>query len=164
MHHVQAIIAMWRDVNTLRAKLQLCFSIGRLGLVYTYVQHVWGIKGHVTVEAGNIVGTSNESEGKLRYCFFFDIEANWTPSIVSKLYISEHIRCNKSYFQSEANTYNKKKTIFFAKLAHYFRSKANTLYREKNYFWSKANTLDRAKRTHSIIRKLFSKRSEHFWQ
>ncbi len=61
----------------------------------------------MTVEAGNIVGTINESEGKLRYWFFFYIEANRTPSIVSKLYISEHIRYNKSYFRSEANTYNR---------------------------------------------------------
>jgi hypothetical protein len=33
------------------------FSIGRLGQVSTYVQHVWGIIGHVTVEVVNIVGT-----------------------------------------------------------------------------------------------------------
>jgi hypothetical protein len=33
------------------------FSIGRLGRVSTYVQHVRGIIGHVTVKAGNVVGT-----------------------------------------------------------------------------------------------------------
>jgi hypothetical protein len=33
------------------------FRLGKLGRVYTYVQHVWGIIGHLTVEAGNTVGT-----------------------------------------------------------------------------------------------------------
>jgi hypothetical protein len=33
------------------------FRLGRLRRVSTYVQHVWGIIGHVTVEAGNTVGT-----------------------------------------------------------------------------------------------------------
>ncbi len=33
------------------------FRLGRLRRVYTYVQHMWGIIGHVTVEAGNTVGT-----------------------------------------------------------------------------------------------------------
>ncbi len=51
---------MWRDVNTLRAELlpgTVYFRLGKLRLVSTYVQHVWGIIGHVTVEAGNTVGT-----------------------------------------------------------------------------------------------------------
>jgi hypothetical protein len=33
------------------------FRLGRLRRVSTYVQHVWGIIGHVTAEAGNTVGT-----------------------------------------------------------------------------------------------------------
>jgi hypothetical protein len=33
------------------------FKLGTLRRVYTYVQHVWGIIGHVTAEAGNTVGT-----------------------------------------------------------------------------------------------------------
>jgi hypothetical protein len=33
------------------------FRLGKLRLVSTYVQHVWGIIGHVTVEGGNTVGT-----------------------------------------------------------------------------------------------------------
>ncbi len=33
------------------------FKLGKLRRVYTYVQHMWGIIGHVTVEAGNRVGT-----------------------------------------------------------------------------------------------------------
>jgi hypothetical protein len=49
---------MWRDVNTLRAELLLVyFRLGRLQRVSTYVQQMWGIIGHVTVEAGNTVGT-----------------------------------------------------------------------------------------------------------
>jgi hypothetical protein len=33
------------------------FRLGRLRRVSTYVQQMWGIIGHVTVEAGNKVGT-----------------------------------------------------------------------------------------------------------
>ncbi len=33
------------------------FRLGKLRRVSTYVQHVWGIIGHVTVAAGNTVGT-----------------------------------------------------------------------------------------------------------
>jgi hypothetical protein len=33
------------------------FKLGKLRRVSTYVQHVWGIIGHVTAEAGNAVGT-----------------------------------------------------------------------------------------------------------
>ncbi len=33
------------------------FRLGRLRRVSTYVQQMWGITGHVTVEAGNTVGT-----------------------------------------------------------------------------------------------------------
>jgi hypothetical protein len=33
------------------------FSLGKLRRVSTYVQHVWGIIGHVTAKAGNTVGT-----------------------------------------------------------------------------------------------------------
>jgi hypothetical protein len=33
------------------------FRLGKLRRVSSYVQHVWGIIGHVTVEAGNTVGT-----------------------------------------------------------------------------------------------------------
>ncbi len=33
------------------------FRLGRLRRISTYVQQMWGIIGHVTVEAGNTVGT-----------------------------------------------------------------------------------------------------------
>ncbi len=33
------------------------FKLGKLRRVSTYVQHVWGIIGHVTAEVGNTVGT-----------------------------------------------------------------------------------------------------------
>jgi hypothetical protein len=33
------------------------FKLGKLRGVSTYVQHMWGIIGHVTAEAGNTVGT-----------------------------------------------------------------------------------------------------------
>jgi hypothetical protein len=33
------------------------FRLGRLRRVSTYVQQMWGIIGHMTVEAGNTVGT-----------------------------------------------------------------------------------------------------------
>jgi hypothetical protein len=33
------------------------FRLGKLRRVSTYVQHVWGIIDHVTIEAGNTVGT-----------------------------------------------------------------------------------------------------------
>jgi hypothetical protein len=33
------------------------FRLGKLRRVCTYLQHMWGIIGHVTVEAGNAVGT-----------------------------------------------------------------------------------------------------------
>ena len=33
------------------------FRLGKLRRVSTYVQHMWGIIGHVTAEAGNTVGT-----------------------------------------------------------------------------------------------------------
>jgi hypothetical protein len=33
------------------------FKLGKLRRVSTYAQHVWGIIGHVTAEAGNTVGT-----------------------------------------------------------------------------------------------------------
>ncbi len=33
------------------------FRLGKLRRVSTYVQQMWGIIGHVTVEAGNTVGT-----------------------------------------------------------------------------------------------------------
>ncbi len=33
------------------------FRLGKLRRVYTYVQHVWGIIGHMMVKAGNTVGT-----------------------------------------------------------------------------------------------------------
>jgi hypothetical protein len=63
----------------------------------------------------------NASETKANESFdngaFFDIEAKRTPSIVRKLFSkrSEHIRSNKNYFRSEANTFHIKKTVFKAK-------------------------------------------------
>jgi hypothetical protein len=59
---------MWRDVNTLRAELLLVyFRLGRLQRVYTYVQQMRGIIGHVTVEAGNPVGTDGAPPHGNRY-------------------------------------------------------------------------------------------------
>ncbi len=49
---------MWRDVNTLRAELLLVyFRLGSYSGYLLYVQQMWGIIGHVTVEAGSPVGT-----------------------------------------------------------------------------------------------------------
>ncbi len=49
---------MWRDVNMLRAGPTLVyFRLGKLQRVSTYVQQMWGIIGHVTVEAGSPAGT-----------------------------------------------------------------------------------------------------------
>ncbi len=59
----------------------------------------------------------NASETKANESFdigvFFDIEAKQTPSKVSKLFSkqSEHIRKNKNYFRSEANTFDSKITV-----------------------------------------------------
>jgi len=51
------------------------FRLGKLRLVSTYVQHVWGIIGHVTVEAGNTVGTDGVPPHRhlfcLRYAFVY---------------------------------------------------------------------------------------------
>ncbi len=52
------------------------FKLGMLRRVSTYVQHVWGIIGHVTAEAGNTVGTDGAPPqvppklcgGRLRGC------------------------------------------------------------------------------------------------
>jgi hypothetical protein len=41
------------------------FKLGKLRQVSTYVQHVWGIIGHVTAEAGNTVGTDGAPPQKL---------------------------------------------------------------------------------------------------
>jgi hypothetical protein len=66
----------------------------------------------------------NASETKANESFdnsvFFDIEAKRTPSLESKLFSkrSEHIRLNKNYFRSEANTLHRKKIIFEAKRIH----------------------------------------------
>ena len=63
----------------------------------------------------------NASETKANESFdngvFFDIEAKRTPSLVSELFLkrSEHIRSNKNYFRSKANTFDIKKTVFKAK-------------------------------------------------
>jgi hypothetical protein len=43
------------------------FRLGRLRRVSTYVQQMWGIIGHVTVEAGNTVGTDGAPP---QYCVF----------------------------------------------------------------------------------------------
>jgi hypothetical protein len=97
---------------------------------------------------------------------FFNIEAKRTPSMVSKLFSkrSEHIRLNKNYFRSEANTFHIKKTVFKAKRTDnkkvIFRSEANTLDRKK-IILSEVNTLDRkkvifeAKRTRPSVRNYF---------
>ncbi len=108
---------------------------------------------------------------------FLNIEAKRTPSKVSKLFSqrSEHIRQNKNYFRSEANTFDSKKTGFKAKRAHPTLSKLfskrseHNIQKEKlfskrsehirqtgNYFRSKANT--------SVSKQLFSKLSEHIRQ
>jgi hypothetical protein len=50
------------------------FRLGKLGRVSTYVQHVWEIIGHVTVEAGNTVGTDGVPP-HYYYCFALPIES-----------------------------------------------------------------------------------------
>ena len=61
-------------------------------------------------------GTASETKANESFDsgVFFDIEAKRTPSIVSKLFSkrSEHIRKNKNYFRSEANTFDSKVTVF----------------------------------------------------
>ena len=130
----------------------------------------------------------NTSETKANESFdngvFFDIEAKRTPSKVSKLFSkrSEHIRQNKNYFRSEANTFDRKKTVFKAKRTRptlsklfskrsehniqeekLFSKRSEHIRQKRNYFRSKANTsvskqiIFEAKRTHQIERKLFSK-------
>ena len=128
----------------------------------------------------------NASETKANESFdngvFFDIEAKRTPSIISKLFSkrSEHIRQNKNYFRSEANTFDSKKTILKAKRTpptkhklffeakrtqqiekELFSKRSEHNRQQEHYFRSEANTLDRtkvifeAKQTRSIVRKLF---------
>ncbi len=100
------------------------------------------------------ISNGNASETKANESFdngvFFNIEAKRTSSLVSKLFSkrSEHIRQNKNYFRSEANTFDSKTTVF--------KAKANMSDSKKIIF--------EAKRTHYIERKLFSKRSEHIRQ
>jgi hypothetical protein len=84
------------------------------------------------------VSNGNASETKANESFdngvFFDIEAKRTPSLESKLFSkrSEHIRSNKNNFRSEANTFDIKTTVFYAKV--------NTSVSKKLFF--------EAKRTH----------------
>jgi hypothetical protein len=60
-----------------------------------------------------VYSNDNASETKANESFdngvFFDIEAKQTPLIISKLFSkrSEHIRLNKNYFRSEANTFKR---------------------------------------------------------
>jgi hypothetical protein len=75
-------------------------------------------KGKVT----HVVTTSNgnASKTKANESFdngvFFNIKAKRTNSKVSKLFSkrSKHIRWNKNYFRSEANTFDSKTTVFKA--------------------------------------------------
>jgi hypothetical protein len=49
---------MWKRCKHVKSQATtVYFRLGKLRRVYTYVQHIWGIIGHVTVEAGNAVGT-----------------------------------------------------------------------------------------------------------
>jgi hypothetical protein len=48
---------MWRCKHVKSQATTVYFRLGKLGRVSTYVQQVWGIIGHVTVAAGNTVGT-----------------------------------------------------------------------------------------------------------
>jgi hypothetical protein len=51
-------MVLWRDVNALRARLLYCVFQARQAKASIYIcTHVWGIIGHVTVEAGYTVGT-----------------------------------------------------------------------------------------------------------
>ncbi len=52
----------------IRARLTLVyFRLGKLQRVSTYVQQMWGIIGHVTVEAGSPVGTDGAPPQNLFY-------------------------------------------------------------------------------------------------
>jgi hypothetical protein len=114
---------------------------------------LWSIVTHYLLLLLLCVSLSNDNASKTKVkerCdngVFFDIEAKRTPSIVSKLFSkqSEHIRWNKNYFQSEANPFDSKTTVF--------KAKANMSNSKKINF--------EAKQTHEIERKLFLKRSEH---
>ncbi len=102
---------------------------------------------------------------------------------------SKHLRQNKYYFRSEANTFDSKTTVFKAKAnmsdsqkiifeakrtyqieRKLFSKRSKHIRQKENYFQSVANTLDRkniifeAKRTHQLERKLFLKQSEHIRQ
>ncbi len=152
---------------------------------------VGGGGGGGPVETSNGNASKTKANESFDNGVFFDIEVKRTPSIVSKLFQkrSEHIRQNKKYFRSEANTFDIKKTVFKAKRTCptirklFFKAKqthqierklvskrSEHIRQKENYFRSEANTLDRkkiifeAKRTHQIERKLFSKRSEHIRQ
>ncbi len=48
------------------------FRLGKLRRVYTYVQHMWGIIGHVTVEAGSTVGTDGAPPHRILFSFLFE--------------------------------------------------------------------------------------------
>ena len=57
------------------------FKLGKLRRVSTYVQHVWGIIGHVTAEAGNTVGTDGAPP---QYSDFFaktELLKGWSPEM-----------------------------------------------------------------------------------
>ncbi len=50
-------VERYKHVKSQASATTVYFRLGKLRRVSTYVQHVWGIIGHVTVEAGNTVGT-----------------------------------------------------------------------------------------------------------
>ncbi len=105
------------------------------------------VDGHSGISKDSGVCCSNGNSSETKANESFDIEAKWTPSIVSKLFSkrSEHIRKNKNYFPSEANTFDSKETILKAKRTPpttqlIFRSEANTIDRERIIFEAKLST------------------------
>ena len=93
---------MWRDVNTLRARLQLVyFRLGKLQRVSKYVQQMWGIIGHVTVKAGSPVGTDGAPPQNI-ISFYFSIVIRRTCYDEHSAYYSFTI-CSPIIF-SELNT------------------------------------------------------------
>ncbi len=96
---------MWRDVNTLRAELLLVyFRLGRLQRVYTYVQQMWGIIGHVTVEAGNTVGTDGAPPHKF----------------IRQIYNAFHENKTMTIHCSKARVYSKNKPCMLSWLFFFF--------------------------------------------
>ena len=112
----------------------VCFRFASVAITTKYTPPV--LNKYIAVGEGMVASSNgNASETKANEIFdngvFFDIEAKWTPSLESKLFLkrSEHIKWNKNNFRSEANTFDTKTTVF--------KAKANTSVNKKIIFGAK---------------------------